>query len=344
MRPIEFRGAVLKAPGNVNVEDLVYEDVPDTSVVVEISKTGVCRSQVMEYRGARGADPWLPHLFGHEAVGRVLGFGSKVMGYEPGDEVILTWLGSRGASFQAPVIKDQSDAVVNVGRIGTFCTVAVVDQNCVFKKPTLISNDLAVLFGCAIGTGAGLVLNSDLRPGNPGSSVAVWGLGGIGSAALITLVALGVTNVVAIDKDKKKLDFFSNNLGISCVEYEEAIAGGVLTKGFDYCFEATGSTDGIEQAFKSLNTFGQLIFASHPPDGECIHLKPHDLISGKSITGSWGGGVDPEKDFETLAEIFKDYEVLVKSFVGPFFPLGSVSAALESLESGGSFRPILECR
>ena len=87
-----FRAAILRAQNKISVETVYFDELPPRSVLVQVALTGLCRSQLMEYQGNRGNDRWLPHLFGHEAVGRVVDFGDRVSCFNIGDKVILTWL------------------------------------------------------------------------------------------------------------------------------------------------------------------------------------------------------------------------------------------------------------
>ena len=116
-------------------------------VLVKILFSGVCRSQLMEVRGSRGEDPWLPHLLGHEASGVVVDVGPGVTKVQSGDEVILTWI--KGEGLDAPGAQYKlGDQIINSGRVTTFCNYSVVSESRVVKKPEGLPFDEAVLFGC----------------------------------------------------------------------------------------------------------------------------------------------------------------------------------------------------
>ena len=118
-------------------------------VLVKILFSGLCRSQVMEVRGHRGEDLWLPHLLGHEGAGVVVEVGAGVSKVKPGDEVILGWIKGEGA--EAPGAKYTiGDQVINSGRVTTLSNYSIVSESRLVKKPANLPFDEAILFGCAI--------------------------------------------------------------------------------------------------------------------------------------------------------------------------------------------------
>jgi S-(hydroxymethyl)glutathione dehydrogenase/alcohol dehydrogenase len=152
--------------------------------------------------GLRGEDSWLPHLLGHEGSGIVLAKGPGVTKIEVGDEVILTWI--KGKGMEGPGAKyDHEGIVIHSGMVTTFSNYSVVSENRLIKKPNNLAFDTAILFGCALPTGAGMVLN-ELNV-SAESSVIVIGLGGIGLSAIAMLLSLGVNNLMAVDISDEKL-------------------------------------------------------------------------------------------------------------------------------------------
>ena len=186
-----IKAAVLYETGKPLVvqSDIEIPKLNHGQVLVKLLFSGVCRSQVMEVRGGRGDDPWLPHLLGHEGSGIVVDVGEGVTKVKKDDEVILGWL--KGEGLDAPGAKYKyGNQVINSGRVTTFCNYSVVSESRLVKKPADLPFDTAVLFGCALPTGAGMVLN-ELKPSKEQTAV-VLGLGGIGLSALMAFIALGV--------------------------------------------------------------------------------------------------------------------------------------------------------
>jgi len=325
----------------------IYElDIPALvagQVLVKILYSGLCRSQVMEVRGGRGEDLWLPHLLGHEGAGIVVEIGEGVSKVKPGDGVILGWIKSEGVD--APGAKYKKDGqVINSGRVTTLSNYSVVSESRVVKKPVDLPFDEAILFGCAIPTGAGMVLN-EIKPSKE-SSVVLLGLGGIGLSALMALKASGIKKIIAVDISKKKLEM-AVRLGVTHVlnpnddDFLE-IVNKITLGGADYCIESAGKTSTIELGFSLINkSRGKLLFASHPPSQETISLSPHELISGKKISGSWGGSSSPDKDIPKIFNLFHASNIPIGALLTKRYRLDEVNDAIDDLESGSVFRPLI---
>ncbi len=344
MLPRVMKAAVLEKLG----EPLVIRDVEVPSllpgqVLVKVLFSGVCRSQLMEVRGKRGADPWLPHLLGHEGSGIVMAIGEGVTKVAIGDDVILGWV--KGDGLDAPGAKYKiGEVIVNSGRVTTFASFTVVSESRLVKKPEHLAFDEAVLFGCALPTGAGMVLNELKLSAN--SSVAVIGLGGIGISALLALRALNIKKIIAIDISDDKLEF-AKRLGASYIFHsqDQGLYESVMSLtngGVDFCIESGGQVSTIELGFSLIRKGGgELIFASHPGYGEKISLDPHELISGKKILGSWGGGSNPDSDIPRMYSLFAKSNFLLSDLITKRYKLEDINEALADLEHGKVFRPLI---
>ena len=342
--PKSCEAAVLEETGKaLSVKTVLIPELLPGQVLVKILYSGVCRSQVMEVCGGRGPDPWLPHMLGHEGSGIVVEVGANVTKVKPGDAVILGWM--KGEGLDAPGAKyNCGNQVINSGRVTTFSNYSVVSESRVVKKPSDLPFDLAVLFGCALPTGAGMVLN-ELNP-SADHSVIVLGLGGIGLSALMAVKALGVKTIIAVDISDEKLAL-GRQLGATHLfkasrnDARQAILD--LTQGgADFCVESGGQVATIELGFSLIRKGGgKLLFASHPPEGEMIHLAPHELISGKQIAGSWGGATVPDRDIPRLFELFHGAAIPLGSLLTKRYSLEQINQALDDLEVGKTFRPII---
>ena len=155
-----FKSAILLKTKKIVINNFLIPDkLREDQLLVKINYTGICGSQIMEFLGNRGKDNFLPHAFGHEAVGQVIAIGKKVKKVSVKDEVILSWIKGKGldyGGFQLANVKNQK---INFGPISTFSSFAIVSENRVFLKPKKMSIVEAVLCGCATPTGAGIVNN-----------------------------------------------------------------------------------------------------------------------------------------------------------------------------------------
>jgi S-(hydroxymethyl)glutathione dehydrogenase/alcohol dehydrogenase len=339
------RAAILERLGEpLVIRDIELPELLPGQVLVQVFFSGVCRSQLMEARGGRGADPWLPHLLGHEGSGVVVDVGQGVTKVRKGDEVILGWLRSLG--MDAPGAKYKFEGrIINSGRVTTFSNYTIVSENRLVIKPPSVPFDEAVLFGCALPTGAGMVLN-EVKPSKT-DFVVVLGLGGIGISALLALKALNVESIIAIDISDKKLNF-ARKLGASYVfkstqaELQKTVME-ITGGGADFCIESAGLISTIELGFSLIKkNGGRLIFASHPSDGGLIKINPHELISGKKISGSWGGASNPDQDIPKMASIFKKKNCHINSLISKKYQLEEINDALKDLENGLVFRPLIK--
>ncbi|HAG73609.1 MAG TPA: acetoin dehydrogenase [Gammaproteobacteria bacterium] len=321
--------------------------VPNLGVgqaLVKIAYSGVCHSQVMEAKGGRGHDRWLPHMLGHEATGRVISTGSGVTKVVTGDLVVLGWI--KGQGCEAGGCQYICDELkINAGGVTTFSDHTVVSENRLVKLPKGVPLDLGVLFGCALPTGAGIVFN-EAQP-EAGSSVVVFGLGGIGLSALIAARTYDV-NLIAVDISSSKLEL-ALKLGADHVIDASSSSPVSLIKqitglGADFCLECSGQTSVIQQAFLASHpNKGLTIFTSHPPAGEVITLDPHHLIAGRKIQGSWGGASNPDRDVPLMATLWKSGNFPIEELISQKrYSLSEINEALNDLAEGRALRPIIE--
>ena len=312
-------------------------------VLVKILFSGVCRSQLMEVSGNRGKDPWLPHLLGHEGTGVVCAIGEGVTKVKPGDKIILSWIKGKGIDAQ-PAIYNYENTVINSGKVSTFSNYSVVSENRLIKKPDNMPFEIASLFGCALSTGAGMVINELNLKKN--STVAVLGLGGIGLSALMALKSIGVEKIIAIDISEEKLVFAriigaTHTINFSNENYKDLIIE-FINQGIDYCIESAGKISTIEEGFRLIRrNGGQLLFSSHPAYGEKITLDPHEMISGKKIAGSWGGGIKPDEDIPRIYNILLNSNMNIRSLITKKYKLSEINCALDDLKNGNVFRPLI---
>ena len=313
-------------------------------VLVDLKYSGVCHSQLMEARGKRGEDRYLPHLMGHEGTAKVIAVGDGVTKVSAGDWVILGWIKGEGMNVGGGEYHIDNK-LINAGPVTTFNTRAVVSENRVFLLPNGLPKDVAVLFGCSALTGAGMLLN-EIEPAQKGV-LAIIGLGGIGLSALMAAGSHAFDKIIAVDVSEEKLSL-SKLLGsthqINPAKTDVITALHDLTAGdgVDYCIEAAGKTKTIETAFASVRRHGGLcIFASHPEAGATISIDPFELICGKNIRGSWGGSCLPDRDIITLAGQYLEGNLPLDVLISEQYELQEINKALDVLESGKSLRPII---
>lgn len=341
-----MRAAILTRTGEPLdiVEDLEAPRAGYGQVSVRVACSGVCHSQLMESLGLRGEDRFLPHLLGHEGTGIVDHVGDGVTKVRPGDRVVLTWIKGEGIDAGGANFHRQG-AVVNAGPVTTFNEMAVVSENRVVPLPGGVPMDVGVLFGCALPTGAGAVINT-LSP-EPGSTLVVYGLGGVGICAVAAASRCNLRELIVVDVAPHKLELARHfgatrvvNAGVEDpVKAVRSLTGG---RGADYAVEAAGSVATIERAFASVRDGGgRCVFASHPPADQRLSLDPHELIRGRRIEGSWGGGCRPDRDIPRLAALYLEDHLPFELLLRDRYPLEEVNAALSDLHARRTARPLL---
>lgn len=311
-------------------------------VLVKIRAAGVCHSQLSEIAGERGEDKYLPHLLGHEASGEVLEAGKGVKKVKRGDAVVLTWIQGKGKSPGGVKYKGVG-GTVNAGAIAVFSEYAVVNESRVVPIRGRVDWAEAALFGCAVPTGAGAVINT-LKV-KPGSSIAVLGTGGVGLCAIMAAKMAGAEDIIAVDVLSGKLKAAAEAGATWLINPgKENLVEEIKRKyprGIEYAVAAVGAARVIEQAFEVISDQGKLVVVGHPPYGQKISIEPHALIRGKQITGSWGGGGLPDKDIPRYYEWYVKGKLPVSMLIGKKYKIQNINQAISDLKRGKSIRPII---
>jgi len=346
---LEMKAAVLLGLNKpLSIISGVEYSVPSRGqVLVKLAYSGVCHSQLMEIRGNRGPDAYLPHLLGHEGSGKVVSVGEGVTKVGVGELVILGWI--KGTGLESGGVQYNCSSLsqkINAGGVTTFNEYALVSENRLVPLPAGVPMDIAVLFGCAVPTGAGIITN-DLQP-IAGSSVAVFGLGGIGMSALMATMLFQCEKVIAIDVSSDKLALArsfgaTHTIDASASDPVTEIRALTCGLGVDYAVEASGQIKVIEQSFESVRRGGGVcVFASHPKIGKRISIDPYELICGKQIRGSWGGSSDPDRDIPIFAQLYLEGKLPLEKLITKRYPLELINEALDDLENRRVGRPLVE--
>jgi S-(hydroxymethyl)glutathione dehydrogenase/alcohol dehydrogenase len=337
---------VLRALGAPLVlEELTIPDLKPGQLLVDVAYSGVCHTQLMEARGKKGPDRFLPHAMGHEGSGIVREVGDGVTKVRAGDHVVLSWMKGSGADIGSTHYSC-GEETINCGAVGTFMQTAVVSENRVVPVPKELPLREAALLGCAIPTGAGIIINS-LRV-RPGESVVVFGVGGIGLSAVLGAHLVHAYPIVAVDIRDHKIAH-AKDLGAThgvnatksdAMEQLLALTGG---RGFDYAVEAAGRPETMENALASVRSLGGVaVLAGNLPAGVKISVDPFDLIRGKRLVGTWGGETQIDRDIPLYARLFSDGNFPIGKLISHAFPLEGINDALGELEAGNIARALLE--
>ncbi len=342
---MKTKAAVLVETGQpLEIADLEIPVLKPGQVLVEIAYSGVCHTQVLEVRGRRGVDKFLPHCLGHEGSGFVREVGPEVKKVKSGDPVILSWIKGNGADIPGSVYHWNGRSV-NAGAITTFSTHAIISENRLTVIPASLSLTHAALVGCAVPTGAGVVFNT-AQP-KPGQSIAIFGVGGIGACAVAAAAISGCTPVIAIDRLDDKLAL-ATRLGASLtinVAADDPVA--LIQKwcpgGVDLAIEATGRPAVMRQALAAVRAQGgAAVVIGNAPFGQQLEIDPKELNMGKRLLGTWGGDNVPDRDYPRYCKLIAAGKLNVEPLLSRTFTLEEINQAIDDLENGICARPIVQ--
>jgi len=341
---LTFKAAVLVSQNEpLEIVELKYPTIGPDQLLVKIKYSGICRSQLMEVRGKRGLDKWIPHTLGHEAVGIVQELGSHISEYEVGETVVLSWVADKKIPTPGYVYETTDGRKINSGPISTFSEMAVIHESRVHKIQGNFSDEILSLFGCALITGVGMTIKY-FDP-EKHRKVLVLGFGGIGSAAAIALEIFKDIEITVLDTSLERVEMakalgFKNSFHATSLNNIDAHA---KFSHFDLCLESGGSAESIELGFSLISSDGTLVFASHPPLGDKIYIDPYELIKGKKIVGTWGGDLDTKLAVKTVSEHLSKSKLPLELLVGEHFSLQKINDALNYLSESRSGRALLDC-
>ena len=341
----DIEGAILLNKNKLIISKLKFHKLLKGQVLVKIYYTSIWASQLMEIEGKRGKDNFLPHMLGHEASGMIVKIGPGVKKFKVGDKIVAGWIKTNNKNYNGFQLKTQNEKTINAGPITTFSNFSIIYENRITKLPKNLQMKEATLYGCAVPTGAGIVFNQ-IKP-KKNHSVLVIGLGAVGICAIAALSCFKVKNIIAIDKNLKRLKV-AKKLGATKVINASHNNFDLKLKkrfpdGVDFCVESAGKTETIEYGFSSIkDKTGKLFFASHPDEKKVIRLKPHDLIRGRQIYGSWGGMCKPKRDIPKIYNMFRRNKIKLTSLLSNVYSLKNINKAVSDFKKGKIIRPIIK--
>lgn len=341
----QIDAAVLrKLDGTLDIlKDINLPKLKDFQILVKIFYSGVCKSQLMEADGCRGHDCWLPHMLGHEASCQIIDIGPKVTKFSKGDLAVATWIKANGGDDGGCKYSYKNE-MINSGSVTTFSNYSVISENRLVKLDSRVPLHLAVTLGCAVPTGAGIIFNQVINPDN--KTLAIFGLGGIGLSSLLAAKNINFDKIIVVDINNKKLDL-AEHIGVDLAinsKTQDPIKKimSYTNGGADFCIDASGICSVIEQAFLSSHpNRGVTFFASHPPVEDKLSISPHDLINGRKLFGSWGGGTNPDTDIPFYTSLYLEGKFDLSLLVDKVYEFEQINSALDDLRRGNCSRPVV---
>jgi S-(hydroxymethyl)mycothiol dehydrogenase len=356
----EVRGVIAAEKGTpVRLDTVVVPDPGVGEAVVAVRACGVCHTDLHYREGAINDD--YPFLLGHEAAGTVEAVGEGVTNVAPGDYVVLAWRAPCGLcrscrrgrpwycfdsanATQPMTLRDGTRLSPALG-IGAFAEKTLVAATQAVKINPAARPEAAGLIGCGIMAGFGCAVNTGGV--GRGDTVAVFGCGGVGDAAIAASALAGARTIVAVDLDPRKLEWArrfgaTHTVDATAVDPVEAIKD--LTDGFgaDVVIEAVGRPETYRQAFFARDLAGTLVQVGVPDPSMTIELPMIELFGrGGALKSSWYGDCLPSRDFPMLIDLYLSGRLDLDGFVSETIPLEGVEEAFARMERGEVLRSVV---
>ena len=341
---MEFQAAILTEQKKPLVVDNIRHDENLTigQVLVELYVSGICGSQLGEIDGVKGFDNYIPHLMGHEGCGRIIKTGPGVTTVQEGDKVVLHWKQGSGINSETPVY-DYKGEVINAGWVTTFNKYAVISENRVTKIPEETPNDVAALFGCAITTGFGVIENNAKL--KMGESIVVLGSGGIGLNIIQAANLVSGYPIIAVDLYDERLKLAkkfgaTHIINSSKSNFVKEIRS-IVNDNLDVFVDNTGLPEIIEKGYELINKKGRLILVGVPQKGKNINIFSLPLHFGKTITGSFGGECNPQKDIPRYLNLMLKGKWSIEGIVTERYELKDINLAISRIRNGSAVGRVL---
>lgn len=372
---MKIKAAVLNAMGlqppyaeskPLSIENVELDPPGHGEVLVKIAAAGLCHSDLSVINGDRPRPT--PMVLGHEAAGTVEKLGPGVEDLKKGDHVVLVFVPSCGHCLPCaegrPALCEPGAAANTAGTLlsgarrlhrdgsplhhhlgcSAFAEYATVSRHSLIKVDPELPLDEAALFGCAVLTGVGAVLNTARV--TPGSTVAVVGLGGVGLSSVLGAVLAGARQVVAVDLFADKLELAKklgatdvfNASNADCVEQVRAATNG----GAEFAFELAGSVKAMELAYRITRRGGTTVTAGLPPAAHTIPIPQVNLVAEeRTVKGSYIGTCVPMRDLPRYVSLYRRGRLPVDRLMTGRLKLADINAAFDCLREGKAVRQVV---
>lgn len=347
----------------MELEELEVAPPGPGEVRIAMTASGVCHSCLHAVDGSHGGVP-LPIVLGDEGAGIVESVGAGVGTVRPGDHVVISWAPSCGhcrfcvsgrpvLCLNGAPLGALPDGTVRFFADGTpvhhfgpatYAPYTVVHESAAIPIDPRMPLDTAALIGCAVATGVGAVVNTG--GARPGSSVAVFGCGGVGLNAVQGAALVGAVPITAVDIVPDRLAL-ARSLGAG--HTVDAAGDGALQElrdisggGFDVTVVAIGSVQALEQAWAATGRGGTCVLVGKPPDGRRWDFDPQSLLSGeRRLVGCTYGSSRPSVDFPKLAELYLAGRLKLDELVSRRYRIADANTAFDALAGGDLARGLI---
>jgi S-(hydroxymethyl)glutathione dehydrogenase/alcohol dehydrogenase len=357
-----MKAAIAYEPqGTVVIEEVDLAKPATGEVLVKLMASGVCHSDWHILKGEWGTQLF-PLILGHEGAGIVEQVGEGVRNVKPGDHVILSWrtncgiceacqkgwpvLCYRSPTVSSKPVKHGSDQTFGkAGSLGTFAEYALIPEVAAVPIDPDIPFAQASLVGCGVTTGVGAAINT--AKVEAGSTVAVFGCGGVGLNVIQGCRLANASQIIAVDMLDNKLEM-SKKFGATDtvnasrgdpVEQIMALTGGL---GVHYAFEAIGLvSEPFLQSILCTRKRGLTVWVGHAPLNTPVTIDARALMQEKMVMGSLYGSARPQIEFPRLLRLYQEGKLMLDELITKEFPLSGANEAFAALGRGEVARSVL---
>ena len=348
------------------IEDLELDGPGPGEVLVEVAAAGLCHSDLSTINGSRPRP--LPMVLGHEASGVVRETGAGVSGFQPDDHVVFSFvptcgrcsccatgrpaLCARGAAANGAGtllgggvrFRRNGEPVLHHLGVSGFSRYTVAAQESLVRIGRDVPIENAALFGCAVLTGVGAVINAAKVA--PGQAVAVFGLGGVGLSAVMGAKYAGAAAIVAVDPLPAKLELARKLGAHHVVNPREADVARVIAEipsgGVDVAIEAVGSAAVLQAAYAATRRGGTTVTVGLPHPDEQLSIPALSLAAQeKVLRGSYMGSAVPRQDIPRLIGLYLAGQLPVDQLLSPAIRLDEINVGFDRLADGTAVRQLI---
>lgn len=371
-KPIKCRAAVAwEAAKPLSIEEVEVAPPKKGEVRVKILATGVCHTDDYTLSG-KDPEGVFPCILGHEGGGIVTDIGEGVTSVKPGDHVIPLYIPEcyeckfckSGKTNLCAVIRatqgkglmpDGTSRFTCKGKqifhfmgCSTFSEYTVMPEISVAKINETAPLEKVCLLGCGITTGYGAAIKT--AKVEEGSTVAVFGMGGVGLAVIQGCVKAKAKRIIAVDINPKKFEMAKAFGATDCInpnDYEGKAISQVLIEltdgGVDYSFECVGNVNLMRQALEACHRgWGQSIIIGVAAAGQEISTRPFQLVTGRVWKGSAFGGVKGRSELPGIVEQYMKGDLKIDEYITAFYPLDKINQSLDDMHAGVSIRTVIK--
>ncbi len=370
MEFIKTRAAVAWAPKQpLTIEELDLMPPQPGEVLVRIVASGVCHTDAYTLDGL-DAEGVFPCVLGHEGAGIVEAVGAGVTSVRPGDHVIPLYTAECGeckmcrsgkTNLCSAVRATQGRGLMPDGTVrffkdgqpiyhymgcSTFSEYTVVAEVSLAKIQPEADLREVCLLGCGVTTGMGAVIKT--AKVKRGDSVAIFGLGGIGLAAVIGARMVGAGRIIAIDLNPDKFALARQLGATDCLnprDYDRPLQEVIVELtdgGVDYSFECIGNVDVMRTALECCHKgWGESVIIGVAPAGAEIRTRPFQLVTGRVWRGSAFGGVKGRSELPAIVQQYLNGEFALRDFISYTLPLADINRAFSLMHEGKAIRSVI---